>query len=104
MLVATLTVGLTAGLASPLLACAFQATIDDAYVARAGSVTSLSDSALMPLSLAGFGVLAGATSVATACAVCGGAFLLQMAYTLSRRQVRRLGADGTVCTATSGGS
>jgi hypothetical protein len=31
-----------------------------------------------------------------ACAVCGGAFLLQMAYTLSRRQVRRLRADGTV--------
>jgi hypothetical protein len=45
VLAATLTVGLTAGLASPLLA---------------------------------------------------GAFLLQMAYTLSRRQVRRLRADGTV--------
>jgi MFS family permease len=89
VLAATLTVGLTAGLASPLLAGAFQATVDDAYVARAGSVTSLSDSALMPLSLAGFGVLAGVTSVAVACAVSGGAFLLQMAYTLSRRQVRR---------------
>jgi hypothetical protein len=31
---------LTVGLASPLLAGAFQATVDDAYVARAGSVTS----------------------------------------------------------------
>jgi MFS family permease len=103
VLAATLTVGLTAGLASPLLAGAFQATVDDAYVARAGSVTALSDSALMPLSLAGFGVLAGVTSVATACAVCGGAFLLQMAYTLSRRQVRQLRADGTVAPSTSGG-
>jgi hypothetical protein len=53
-------------------------------------VASLSDSALMPLSLA------GVTSVAVACAVCGGAFLLQMASTLSRRQVRQLRADGTV--------
>jgi arginine exporter protein ArgO len=59
-------------------------------------VASLSDSALMPLSLAGFGVLAGVTSVAVACAVCGGEFLLQMASTLSRRQVRQLRADGTV--------
>jgi MFS family permease len=96
VLAATLTVGLTAGLASPLLAGAFQATVDDAYVARAGSVTTLSDSALIPLSLAGFGLLAGATSVATACAAFGGAFLLQMAFTLSRRQVRHVRADGSV--------
>jgi MFS family permease len=96
VLAATLTVGLTAGLASPLLAGAFQATVDDAYVARAGSVTSLSDSALIPLSLTGFGVLAGATSVGVACAVCGAGFLLQLSYTLSRRQVRAMHADGTV--------
>lgn len=59
-------------------------------------VTTLSDSALIPLSLAGFGLLAGATSVATACAAFGGAFLLQMAFTLSRRQVRHVRADGSV--------
>lgn len=96
VLAATLTVGLTAGLASPLLSGAFQATVDDAYVARAGSVISLSDSALIPVSLAGFGVLAGITSLAFACAVCGVGFLLQLVYSLSRRQVRAMRADGTV--------
>ena len=96
---ATVTVGLTAGLASPLLAGAFQATVDDAYVARAGSVTALSDSALIPLTLAGFGVLAGAAGVAVACAVCGFGFLLQLGYTLSRRPVRAMGTGGTATSA-----
>jgi hypothetical protein len=94
VLAATLTAGLTAGLASPLLAGALQATIDDAYVARAGSVIDLSDSALMPLSLAGFGILVEATSVTVACAVCGAAFLLQLCVALSRRQVRTMRLDG----------
>lgn len=95
VLAATLVIGLTAGLASPLLAGAFQATVDEAYVARAGAVTNVFDSALIPLSLAGFGLLAGATNVAVACAVCGGAFLIQLSYTLSRRQVRAMRTDGT---------
>jgi MFS family permease len=99
VLAATITVGLTAGLASPLLAGAFQATVDDAYVARAGSVTTLSDSALIPLTLAGFGVLAGAAGVAAACAICGAGFLLQLGYTLSRSPIRAIGSDGTATSA-----
>jgi MFS family permease len=83
-LLAASAIGLTAGLASPLLAGAFQATVDDEYVARAGSVTGLADSALTPLSLVGFGVLVGLTSVPFACAVCGIGFAVQLAYSLSR--------------------
>jgi hypothetical protein len=96
VLAATVTIGLTAGLASPLLAGVLQATVDHAYVARVGSVTNLADSTLIPISLAGFGILAGATSVTLACATCGVGFLLQLAYALSRRQIRTLHTHGTI--------
>lgn len=90
VLAAAIVIGLTAGVASPLLSGALQATVDDAYVARVGSVTSLADAALIPASMAGFGALAGATTVATACVACGAGFLLQLLYSLSRRPVRDL--------------
>lgn len=96
VLAATITIGLVAGLASPLLAGAFQAAVDEAYLARAGSVMNVSDSAMMPLAIAGFGVLAGATSVATASAICGIGFAVQLLHSLSYRQVRALRADGSV--------
>lgn len=88
-LAATIAVGLTAGVASPLLAGAVQAIVEESYLARVGSVFGLTDSAAVPLSVAGFGVLAGTASVAVACAVCGGAFILQLTYSLTRRQLRQ---------------
>ncbi|QSB14737.1 MFS transporter [Natronosporangium hydrolyticum] len=88
-LAATITVGLTAGVASPLLAGAVQAIVEESYLARVGSVIGLTDSAAVPLSVAGFGVLAGTASVAVACAVCGGGLILQLAYSLTRRELRQ---------------
>lgn len=94
VLAATVVIGLTAGVASPLLSGALQATVDEAYLARVGSVTSLADAALIPVSVAGFGLLAGAAGVMVACAVCGGGFILQVLYALSRRQVRQIRLGG----------
>jgi MFS family permease len=98
VLAATFAIGLTAGLASPLLSGAFQASVDEAYLARAGSVISISDSAVIPISMTGFGLLAGVTSVAAACVVFGIGFAVQLSYSLSHRYVRALRADGSTGT------
>jgi MFS family permease len=74
VLASMLTIGLTAGLASAFLSGAFQRTIEPSYLGRAGSMVMLSDEALMPLAMTGFGAMAGLTSLATACAVTGAAF------------------------------
>lgn len=90
---ATIAIGLVAGAASPLLAGAFQATLDESYTARAGSLLSVIHSSLVPLAIVGFGAVAGATSVATACGICGVAFAVQLAYSASRRRVRAMRID-----------
>jgi MFS family permease len=69
-----LVIGLTAGLASAFLSGAFQRTIEPAYLGRTGSMVMLSDQALMPLAMTGFGALAGLTSIVTACTLVGAGF------------------------------
>ena len=69
-----LVIGVTAGLASAFLSGAFQRAIDPSYLGRAGSMVMLSDDAVMPLAMTGFGALAGGTSIVAACAVTGAGF------------------------------
>jgi MFS family permease len=64
-------VGVTAGAASTYLSALFVVTVDNEYFGRAQSVSSLGDDALMPAAMAGFGALAGAAGVTTACVVAG---------------------------------
>ena len=51
---------------------------------RAQSVTSLLDDGLMPVAMTGFGALAAATGVSTACLVCGAAMSLMCAWSARR--------------------
>ncbi|MDP8929782.1 MAG: MFS transporter [Actinomycetota bacterium] len=90
MVAAMAMIGLSAGLASPLLSGAFQATVDEEYLGRTSSITSLADDTLVPLALAGFGALAGLVNLTIACLVFASAFLLQLIYSLSRTHLRDL--------------
>jgi MFS family permease len=73
-------VGVTAGAASTYISALFLVTVDETYLGRMGSVTSLVDDGLMPVAMAGFGALAALTSVATACLVAGAAMSLLCAW------------------------
>lgn len=83
-------VGVTAGAASTYISALFMLTVDETYLGRMGSVTSLADDGLMPVAMAGFGALAGLTSVSTACLVAGAAMSLLCAWT-----ARRFGGPGS---------
>lgn len=84
MIACMLTIGLTAGLASAFLSGAFQRTIEASYLGRVGSMVMLSDQAIMPLAMTGFGVLAGTTTLATACIVTGAGFAALVLWSASR--------------------
>jgi MFS family permease len=77
-------VGVTAGAASTYISALFMLTIDETYLGRTGAVTSLVDDGLMPVAMAGFGMLAGLTSVSTACVVAGAAMSALCAWTARR--------------------
>jgi len=77
-------VGVTAGAASTYISALFVLTVDETFLGRMGSVTSLADDGLMPVAMAGFGALAGLTSVSTACLVAGAAMSLLCAWTARR--------------------
>jgi MFS family permease len=79
-----LTIGLTAGLASAFLGGAFQRTIEPSYLGRTGSLVMLSDQALMPLAMTGFGALAAAASLGTACTVTGIGFAALVLWSAAR--------------------
>jgi MFS family permease len=96
VLVAMVAVGGTAGLASPMLVGAFQATVDDEYVGRVGSILSLTDDGLAPLALVGFGALAAVAGLAVACVVSGTCFLLLIGIALARPHIRALRSDGSL--------
>ncbi len=83
-------VGVTAGAASTYISALFILTVDETYLGRMGSVTSLADDGLMPVAMAGFGALAGLTSVSTACLVAGAAMSVLCAWT-----ARRFGGSGS---------
>ena len=77
-------VGVTAGAASTYISALFVLTIDETFLGRMGSVTSLVDDGLMPVAMAGFGLLAGLTSVTTACVVAGAGMSVLCAWTARR--------------------
>ena len=81
---ATLTVGLTAGFASPLLAGAFQQTVAREYLGRCNSLVSLSDAALLPLALVGFGWLGAHAGIGVACGLFGAGFAALLGYATLR--------------------
>jgi hypothetical protein len=88
-----LVVGVTAGLASAFLSGAFQVLVEPAYLGRTSALTSLADDALMPVAMAGFGALAGLTSVAGACLGAGTAMALLCGWSAARLSPR-LAAPG----------
>ena len=88
--IAAFVIGVTAGYASVLLSATFSATVDTAYLGRMGSITRLGDDCLMPLAMAGFGLLASTTAVWVPFALFGGAMMALMALPLSTAAFRRL--------------
>lgn len=90
VIIAMALVGVTAGLASPMLAGAFQATIGERYLGRCGAVSSAADAALTPLALAGFGVMAGWTGIGVTCLVFAIGYVGLLAYGVTRPHLRLL--------------
>lgn len=83
-------IGATAGYASVLLSATFAATVDTAYLGRMSSITRLGDDCLMPLAMAGFGILASLTALWVPFTLFGGAMMALMVLPLSTRTFRRL--------------
>ncbi|WP_328999412.1 MFS transporter [Kribbella sp. NBC_00709] len=69
--VAMAMIGCTAGIASAQLSAAFQQSVDPAYLGRSFSIVNLSDEAIMPLAMTGFGALISVSSIPIACALVG---------------------------------
>ena len=88
--IAAFVIGATAGYASVLLSATFSATVDTAYLGRMGSITRLGDDCLMPVAMAGFGLLASITAVWVPFALFGGTMIALMVLPLSNRTFRRL--------------
>lgn len=93
---ASFVIGVTAGYASVLLSATFSATVDTAYLGRMGSLTRLGDDCLMPLAMAGFGMLASATALWVPFAVFGGAMMALMIMPLSNRTFRAMSLRSAV--------
>ncbi|CAN7299386.1 MFS transporter [Microbacterium foliorum] len=87
---AAFVIGATAGYASVLLSATFSATVDTAYLGRMGSITRLGDDCLMPVAMAGFGLLASITAVWVPFALFGGTMIALMVLPLSNRTFRQL--------------
>ncbi|WP_432935611.1 MFS transporter [Kribbella sp. CA-253562] len=82
--VAMAVIGFTAGLASAQLSAAFQQTIAPAYLGRTSSIVSLSDEALMPLAMTGFGAMVSLAGIGLACGVLGAVFAALMIWSAAR--------------------
>lgn len=81
-------IGATAGYASVLLSATFSATVDTAYLGRMSSITRLGDDCLMPLAMAGFGLLASTTALWIPFALFGGAMMALMVAPLANPAFR----------------
>lgn len=95
--VASLTVGVTAGIASALLGAVFAATVSETHFGRMVSIQRLGDDVLMPAAMAGFGALAAGTSLPVAFATFGVGMGLLMVWPLANptlRGLRLAGQDG----------
>jgi MFS transporter, DHA3 family, macrolide efflux protein len=93
MLVLSMAVlGFTAGAASVWLSAAFIRAIESSHLGRVGSVTSLGDMTLMPLSVPALGAVVRATSVLVATLAFGLAMSLLCLWFATRRAIRDLAA------------
>jgi MFS family permease len=92
VIAAMLTIGLTAGLASAFLSGAFQRTVQPEYLGRTGSMVMLSDDALMPLAMTGFGALAAGLGLMATCALTGAGFAALVLWSASRPDIDRRSA------------
>ncbi|ADB32390.1 major facilitator superfamily MFS_1 [Kribbella flavida DSM 17836] len=77
-------IGFTAGLASAQLSAVFQRTVDPGYLGRTSSIVSLSDEALMPVAMTGFGALVSLAGIAAACGLIGAFFAALMLWSAAR--------------------
>jgi MFS family permease len=82
--VAMTMIGCTAGIASAQLSAAFQQAVEPSYLGRSFSIVHLSDEALMPLAMTGFGAFITLTSIPLACALIGTAFAALMVWSVAR--------------------
>lgn len=82
--VAMATIGLTAGLASSLLPAAFITAVDETYLGRCTSIVNLTDQALMPAAMTGFGALIAGVGLDVGCAIVGAAFAGTMLWAAVR--------------------
>ncbi|HEY0165402.1 MAG TPA: MFS transporter [Jatrophihabitans sp.] len=88
-------IGVTAGLASPMLVGPFQATVDEEYLGRTSAVLGISDNGLMPIAMIGFGALVQVAGLAASTVAFGCAFALLLGLSLSRPHMRAMRADGS---------
>jgi MFS family permease len=93
MLVISMSVlGFTAGAASVWLSAAFIRAIDGSHLGRVGSVTSLGDMTLIPLSVPALGAVVRASSVLVASLAFGLAMSVLCLWFATRRAIRELAA------------
>ncbi|TDO55508.1 MFS transporter [Kribbella sp. VKM Ac-2571] len=82
--VAMAMIGCTAGIASAQLSAAFQQTVDPTYLGRSFSIVNLSDEAMMPLAMVGFGALISLSSIPIACALVATLFATLVLWAAAR--------------------
>lgn len=82
--VAMAMIGSTAGIASAQLSAAFQQSVDPSYLGRSFSIVNLSDEALMPLAMTGFGALISLSSIPIACLLVAVPFAALMLWAVAR--------------------
>ncbi|TDW93521.1 transmembrane secretion effector [Kribbella pratensis] len=82
--VAMAMIGCTAGIASAQLSAAFQQTVDPTYLGRSFSIVNLSDEAMMPLAMVGFGALISLSSIPIACALVATLFATLVIWAAAR--------------------
>ncbi len=88
--VAGVVIGLGAGFGSVLLGATFAGATDPSYLGRMGSIISIGDDSLRPLTMALFGVLASATALWVPFVAYGLAITALVAVLLGNRQLRTL--------------
>jgi MFS family permease len=86
-------VGLTAGLASPMMAGTAQAIVPSNYIGRVFAVVGVADDALIPFALVGYGVVADRVGLSTTTVICGIGMAVLMGIGLLRRPLRNLRLD-----------
>lgn len=95
-------VGITAGLASPLLGGTVQRVVDGSYLGRVSGLLRLGDNVIGPLALGSFGVIAGVIGVGSTALIFAAGMAAVLLLGLSRPLVRNLSRPGPSPTAEPG--